>query len=86
MTRERFYSKKGKSSGTSKGFAQSGAEGDPCSLGKAIDMLNQYEDLGNKAYVKISKALQQKDNRMVFISMPEHRRKAWMDDIVNPED
>ena len=86
MIRERFSSKKGKSSGTSEQFAQSAAEGDPCSLGKAIEVLNQYKDLMNKAYVKISKALQQKDNRVVFVSMPEHRRKAWMDDIVNPED
>nr|POE84056.1 hypothetical protein CFP56_39447 [Quercus suber] len=57
MTRERYSGKKGKSSGTSKQFAQSTAEGDPCYLGKAIAVLNQYEDLGNKAYVKISKAL-----------------------------
>ena len=86
MTRERYSGKKGKSNGTSKQFAQSVVEDDPCSLGKAIEVLNQYKDLMNKAYVKISKALQQKDNRVVFVSMPEHRRKAWMDDIVNQED
>ena len=86
MTREKYSGKKGKSSGTSKGFAQSAAKGDPCSLGIAIVVLNQYDDLGNKAYVKISKAFQQKDNRVVFMGMPEHRRKTWMDDIVNPED
>nr|POE64179.1 hypothetical protein CFP56_68513 [Quercus suber] len=86
MIRERYSGKKGKSSGTSEQFAQSAVEGDPCSLGKAIAMLNHYEDLGNKAYVKISKARQQKDYRVVFMGMPEHRRKAWMDDIINPED
>ena len=74
MTRERYSGKKGKSNSTSEGFAQSAAEGDHCSLGKAIAVLNQYEDLGNKAYVKILKALQQKDNRVVFMGMPEHRR------------
>ncbi|KAF3973034.1 hypothetical protein CMV_003515 [Castanea mollissima] len=57
MTRERYSGKKGKSSGTSEQFAQFAAEGDPCSLGKAIAVLNQYEDIRNKAYVKISKAL-----------------------------
>ena len=36
--------------------------------------------------MKISKVLQQKDNRMVFMGMLDHKRKAWMDDIVNPED
>ena len=86
MTRENHSDKKGKSSGTSEGFAQFAAKGDPCSLRIAIAVLNQYDDLGNKAYVKNSKAFQQKDNRVVFMGMPEHKRKTWMDDIVNPED
>ena len=51
-----------------------------------MKVLNKYEDLENKAYVKISKALQQKDNRVVFISMLEHRRKTGMDDILNPKE
>ncbi|KAL0005310.1 hypothetical protein SO802_012871 [Lithocarpus litseifolius] len=62
MTRERFSGK------------QVGS--DHCSLGKAIEVLNRYEDLGYKEYVKISKALQQKD-MVVFMGMPEHRRKTW---------
>ncbi|KAK9987205.1 hypothetical protein SO802_032156 [Lithocarpus litseifolius] len=86
MTKERFSSKKDKSTGTSKQFGQSATGGDPCSLGKAIDMLNQYKDLGNKAYLKISKAFHVKENRLVFIGMLKHRRRAWMDDIVNLED
>ena len=49
-------------------------------------MLNQYEDLGNKAYLKISKALHVKENRVVFMGMLEHKRRARMDDIVNSED
>ena len=49
-------------------------------------MLNQYEDLGNKAYLKILKALHVKENRVVFIGMLEHKRRAWMEDIINPED
>ena len=57
MTREKFSGKRGKSSGTFEQFAQSAIEGNPCSLGKAIEVLNKYEDLGNRAYVKISKAL-----------------------------
>ena len=58
MTREGFSNKRSKSSGTSKQFSQSIVGGNPCSLRKAIEVFNQYEDLGNKAYVKISKALQ----------------------------
>ncbi|KAK9985186.1 hypothetical protein SO802_034711 [Lithocarpus litseifolius] len=68
MTKERYSGKLGRSSGTSEQFAQSGVRGDPCSLGKAIELLNKYEDLNDKAYVKISKALQQKDNRVVFMA------------------
>ena len=77
MIRERFSGKRGKSSGTSKQFAQSAIGGDCCSLDKAIEVLNRYKNLGNKAYVKISKPLQQKDNRVVFMGMPEHKRKTW---------
>ena len=40
MTRERFSSKKGKSSGTSEGFTQLATEGDLCSLGQTIEVLN----------------------------------------------
>ena len=58
MTREGFSSKRSKSNSTFEQFSQSIVGGNPCSLRKAIEVLNQYEDLGNKAHVKISKALQ----------------------------
>ena len=86
MTKDRFSGKLSKSSGSSEQFTQSGVRGDPCSLGKAIQLLNSYEDLSNKAYVKVSKVLQQKDNRVVFMGMPEHRRKTLIEDILNPEE
>ncbi|KAL0012114.1 hypothetical protein SO802_007222 [Lithocarpus litseifolius] len=76
MTREMFSSKQGKTSGTSEQFAQSVVGGDPCSLGKAIEVFNQYENRGNKAYVKIFKALQQKEKRVMFMGMPEHWRQT----------
>ena len=76
MTREKFSGKWGKLSDTSEQFAQSTVEGDPCSLGKAIEALNKYKDLGNKVYVKISKALQQKDNKVVFMGILKHRGKT----------
>ena len=58
MTKERYSGKVSRSSGTSEQCAQSVVGGDPSSLGKAIELLNKYEDLNNKAYVKTSKALQ----------------------------
>ena len=51
-----------------------------------MDVLNTYTGLSNKAYIKKSKVLQQKDNRVVFMCMPEHRRKSWIEDILNPEE
>jgi len=86
MTKDSFTGKLGKSCGSSDQFAQPAGGGDPCSLGKAMDVLNSYADLSNKAYIKMSKVLQQKDNRVVFMCMPEHRRKSWIDDILNPEE
>ena len=41
-----------------------------------MEVLNSYADLSNKAYIKMSKVLQQNDNRVVFMCMPEHRRKS----------
>ena len=86
MSEHRYSGKLGKTSCSSDQFAQSVVWGDPCSLIKAMDVLNTYTDLSNKAYIKMSKVLQQKDNRVVFMCMPEHRRKSWIEDILNPEE
>nr|POE52709.1 hypothetical protein CFP56_17662 [Quercus suber] len=63
MTKDRYSGKLSKSSGSFDQFAQSGIGGDPCSLSKAMEVLNSFADLSNKAYIKMSKVLQQKDNR-----------------------
>ena len=86
MSKDRYSGKLGRSTGISDQFAQSMVAGDPCSLPKAMDVLNSYTDLTNKAYIKMSKVLQQKDNRVVFMCMPEERRKSWIEDILNPEE
>nr|POE70717.1 hypothetical protein CFP56_44978 [Quercus suber] len=86
MSRDKFSGKLGKGCGSSEQFAQSAVGGDPCSLPKAMKVLNSYADLSNKAYIKMSNVLQQKDDRVVFMCMPEHRRKSWIDAILNPEE
>ncbi|KAK9997802.1 hypothetical protein SO802_017405 [Lithocarpus litseifolius] len=59
LARERFSNnKKGKSSGCSEHVAQSASGGDPCSLGRALQVLNQYEDLDDDTYYNIAEALQ----------------------------
>ena len=86
MTKDRFSDKLSRSSDSSNQFAQSAVGDDPCSLGKPIEVLNSYADLSNKAYIKMPKVLQQNDNRVVFMCMPEHRRKSWIEDFLNPEE
>ena len=86
MSKCRYSGKLGKASDSSDQFAQSVVGGDACSLIKAMDVLNTYADLSNKAYIKMLKVLQQKDNRVVFMCMPKHRRKSWIKDILNPEE
>ncbi|KAL0008690.1 hypothetical protein SO802_010192 [Lithocarpus litseifolius] len=80
LARERFSNnKKGKSSGSSEHVAQSAGSGDPCSLRIALEVLNQYEDLDDDTYVNIAKALQKKEKRVLFMGMPEHKRRRWME-------
>nr|POE78206.1 hypothetical protein CFP56_62005 [Quercus suber] len=61
MSRDKFSGKLGKGSNSSEQFAQSAIGGDPCSLPKAMEVLNSYADLSNKAYIKMSKAVQEYD-------------------------
>ena len=86
MSEHRYNDKLSRTTGSSDQFTQSVVRGDPCSLSKAMDVLNSYADLSNKAYIKMPKVLQQKDNRVVFMCMPKYRRKCWIEDILNPEE
>ena len=86
MSERRYSGKLGRTTGSSDQFTQFVVGGDPCSLSKAMDVLNSYANLSNKAYIKMSKVLQQKDSRVVFMCMLEHRRKSWIEDILKPEE
>ena len=79
LARERVNKKKGKFMGSSDHVAQSATGGDPCSLGRALEVLNQYNDLDDDTYINISEVLQKKEKRVVFMGMPEHRRRRWME-------
>ena len=57
LAREQFNKKKGKSMGSSEHVAQSANGGDPCSLGRALEVLNQYDDLDDDTYINISEVL-----------------------------
>ena len=79
LARERFNKKKGKFMGSSDHVAQSATGGDPCSLGRALEVLNQYNDLDDDTYINIFEVLQKKERRVVFMGMLEHRRRRWME-------
>nr|POF11266.1 hypothetical protein CFP56_63447 [Quercus suber] len=70
--------RRGRAAGSSEHFGQSTAISDSCSLGKAIDVLNQLEDLDDDAYFVVSMTLHHEENRVVFMGMPKHKRKNWM--------
>ncbi|KAL0002351.1 hypothetical protein SO802_016132 [Lithocarpus litseifolius] len=79
LAREQFNKKKGNSMGSSEHVAQSACGGNPCSLGRALEVLNQYDDLDDDTYINISEVLQKKEKWVVSTSMPEHRRRRWME-------
>ena len=85
LARERFNKKMGKSMGSSDHVAQSATGGDPCSLGRALYVLNQYNDLDDDTYINISEVLQKKERQVVFTGMPEHRRRRMERYAHNPE-
>ena len=87
LAKEQFNKKMCKSMGSSDHVAQSATSGDPCSLWRALNVLNQYNDLDDDTYINISKVLQkQKERQVVFMGMPEHRRRRWMERYAhNPE-
>nr|POE54871.1 hypothetical protein CFP56_42040 [Quercus suber]POE69122.1 hypothetical protein CFP56_70691 [Quercus suber] len=55
LAREWFNKKKGKSMGSFDHVAQSATCGNPCSLGRALEVLNQYNDLDDDTYINFSK-------------------------------
>ena len=86
LARERFNKKMGNSMGSFDHVAQSATSGDAFSIGRALDVLNQYNDLDDGTYINISEVLQKKERRVVFMGMPKHRRRRWMERYAhNPE-
>ncbi|KAK9991501.1 hypothetical protein SO802_026486 [Lithocarpus litseifolius] len=64
LTKEQFNKRTGKSMGSSDHVAQFTSGGDPCSLGRALKVLNQYNDLDDDTYINIF------EGRMVFPNDP----------------
>ena len=54
---------------------------DKFSLEKAFEMLNEYTDLDDDTYFKVQEELCNLNSRIVFITMPDKRKKTWMEFI-----
>ncbi|KAK9987020.1 hypothetical protein SO802_031971 [Lithocarpus litseifolius] len=54
LANERSSNKKGRFTGSFDHVPQSAGGGDPCSLGRALEVLNQYEDLDDDTCVNIA--------------------------------
>ena len=63
LPRERFNKKMGNSMGSFDHVAQSATSGDAFSIGRALDVLNQYNDLDDDTYINISEVLQKKKKK-----------------------
>ena len=42
-------------------------------------MLNQYTNLDDDTYLNVAEALQKKEKRVLFMGMPEQRRRRFME-------
>ena len=86
LAREKFSNKKGRSTGSSEHVAQSAGGGDTCSIGRALEVLNQYKVLDDDTCVNIAEVLQKKEKRVLFMGMSEYRRGRWMERFAHQPD
>ena len=79
LCRARFQASQAKAS--AKKFSKSVTIDDKFSLEKAMGMLNEYTDLDDDTYFKVLDKLCNLNSRIVFITMADKRKKAWMEFI-----
>ena len=79
LCRARFQASQAKAS--AKKFSKSVTIDDKFSIEKAMGMLNEYTDLDDGTYFKVLDELCNLNSRIVFITMADKRKKAWMEFI-----
>ena len=77
LCRARLQARQAKAS--AKKYSKSVTTDDKFSLEKAFEMLNEYTDLDDDTYFKVQEELCNLNSRIVFITMPDKRKKTWME-------
>ncbi|KAF3945588.1 hypothetical protein CMV_028052 [Castanea mollissima] len=74
-----------KASGSTKHVGESAGTDDKFSLEKAIATLNGYKDLDDMTFFKVQKNCN-RVARIFFMTVPDNRKKAWMEFIAKESD
>ena len=56
---------------------------DDCSLQKAVELLDTYNDITPEKFCKIMLALYKQNHRVAFLTLSEERRVIWMEFMGN---
>lgn len=86
LSRAKFIAGQAKASGSTKHMGESAGTDDKFSLEKAIATLNGYKDLDDMTFFKVQKKLYNREARIFFMTVPNNRKKAWMEFIGKESD
>ena len=86
LSRAKFIAGQAKASGSSKHMGESAGTDDKFSLEKAITTHNGHKDLDDMTFFKVQKKLYNRKARIFFMTVPDNRKKAWMEFIAKESD
>ena len=88
LPRAKFIAGQAKASGSSstKHVGESAGTDDKVSLEKAIATLHGHKDLDDMTFFKVQKKLYNCKARIFFMTVPDNRKKFWMEFIAKESD
>nr|POE44681.1 disease resistance protein adr2 [Quercus suber] len=86
LTRVKFIAGQAKASGSTKHVGESAGIDGKFSIEKAIGTLNGHKDLNDMTFFKVQKKLYNCEARIFFMTVPDNRRKDWMEFIAKESD
>ena len=86
LSRAKFIAGQAKVSGSTKHMGESAGTDDKFSLEKAITTHNGHKDLDDMTFFKVQKKLYNRKARIFFMTVPDNRKKAWMEFIAKESD
>lgn len=86
LPRAKFIAGQAKASGSTKHVGESAGTDYKVSIEKAIATLNGHKDLDDMTFFKVQKKLYNREARIFFMTVPDNRKKAWMEFIAKEYD